>query len=85
MAMAVMERVETKTETELTRAKVRQSQVLSPNGQKLHIVNQGVGMYVRFDPTRCIPGLFYQSSLVPALMYASRMAFWAYKTFQIRI
>jgi hypothetical protein len=35
MAMAVMDSVETNTETELTRANVRHSQVLSPRGQKL--------------------------------------------------
>jgi hypothetical protein len=35
IAMAVMDKVETKTETELTSAKVLQSHVLSPSGQKL--------------------------------------------------
>ncbi len=35
MAMAVMDKVETKTDTELTSAKVLQSHVLSPSGQKL--------------------------------------------------
>ena len=34
--MAVMESVDTKTETELTRAKVRHNHLLSPSGQKLN-------------------------------------------------